>query len=848
MQIDQQERSPLHAVALFLLMTGIWISVFSAGGYFPFGRFLTLAAVSSVFVLLVFEPVRFAAQTAHMKTWTLLLLGLIAIAALQVLPISSELGFQTSVQKIRSEFGGANDGFSFTLSPWRSRTRLSLLTIGIGGFFAASVLLRNRRARVVLLSAVTLCGVLQVFWAVVQAVRYPNFIFWGIENPGTSRPLGTFLNCNHGADFVGIALACAVGLSWWWFRDESRGNSFEYEMRGLIQSIAASPFSMALWLSIGWLLIGLAISMSRGAWISFIAAGLLLPVCWKSQRKERKGVAITIVAVCIIGAIAGIQTLGFGDRIERGLDDLEVETVLADARFEHWKEAIPAAQHFLPLGAGFGTYGYSYLPFNPKPANGWFTYAHNQYLETMLEAGIPGMALLLIAMWLLLRACLRLCNSERTATEQAIGVAGLIAFAMQGFHAFTDFGLMMPGNLLVFCTLMGGVVGTASTVADSTPEEGVKEARRPWFGLCTGLITLAFSGVALAVATWHQMADVRGDRILTETLFDPATPAPSIDEVGEWIESVTAELSRSPENEDLIRRLVQLRLHRAQRQSYEQMTSAGVSYASAWDAASIETTIMRLYQQDSLTDEEKSAIYDAVKADESLAAALNELETARALNPLQSRTHYRLAQLLAVRGEEWETEFEHSARLSVVDPKQSLGNGLLAWAAGDKEAMTGQWRQTLQTNPSARRIILRLSALMMSDSEIANELMPDRWVVPYRLALEAPKDSSLRSQLLERAKRTASKTLSNQAEQKSAFAMIAQASGEVAESIQYLEDLVTSNARDPELRYRLAHALLVTEQSENAMPHARIAVNLKPNSEKYRRLFARIEARVRAAR
>ena len=64
------------------------------------------------------------------------------------------------------------------------------------------------------------------------------------------------------------------------------------------------------------------------------------------------------------------------------------------------------------------------------------------------------------------------------------------------------------------------------------------------------------------------------------------------------------------------------------------------------------------------------------------------------------------------------------------DPKQSFATGLLAWAAKDIPAMTSQWRQTLQTSAVYADIMLRLSRMRLTDEQVIEQLMPDRWYIP----------------------------------------------------------------------------------------------------------------------
>lgn len=842
-----QTDSSLQWIARVLLVACLWAAVWLVGGYYPFARFVCLSLLGGALILAWMEPLKSSHRLSNSKTWLVLAAVFVAIGLVQSLPLWERIPDSvTGVQQIRKAFGDEAARFPLTLSPWQTRTRLATISIGLVGFFVSLMLFHTRRSKVFLLASVTLCGIGQVFWGVVQAARFRNDIFWSIQNPGGSRPFGTFLNCNHGADFVGMSFACALGIAWWWYRDDSGPNSFDYETRGLIQSISASPLSVLLWLSMGWLLVGLAITVSRGGWMSFLVALCALPVLWKGLSRGRRGLLPISLLVSVTVAAAGIQVLGLGDRVERGMDELEVENVLSDLRFDHWQEVIPAVKHFLPLGSGLGTYGHAYLPFHPEPANGWFTYAHNQYLETIVELGIPGCLLLLVAMWAAFRVCRRLCSSERTAIQQGLGVAAMIAFLMQALHAITDFGLMMPANLLT----LGVLLGAAANATHESTGTG-QPVSQGWLAATAnrliGLCGLAFLTAVVGLSLFHQMADVRSDQLLALTEYDPTTQDPALAETESWIAKLEAEIQQSPENEYLLRRLIQLRIHHAQRSSFDRVTQEGVAYAQAWDATAIEGAIARLFYDgdDALEAEEKRAMEQRIQDSIQLNTAWDELEASRALNPVQPRTHFRQAQIAAVSGREWRTAFSRSSQLAVVDPSLSLGNGLLAWAANDQDAMVNQWRQTLQTDPEKASVITRLARTRLSDEEFVRQLIPDRWTVPYRLArqMNGTATEALRVNLLKKADSIAQATIKEEPALSQARATIARAAGDLTLAIQLLGDVAKANPDDAESHYRHALVLLENGQAKEAAAEARVALHLAPGKYEYSQLFERARKR-----
>jgi tetratricopeptide (TPR) repeat protein len=179
-------------------------------------------------------------------------------------------------------------------------------------------------------------------------------------------------------------------------------------------------------------------------------------------------------------------------------------------------------------------------------------------------------------------------------------------------------------------------------------------------------------------------------------------------------------------------------------------------------------------------------------------------------------------------------------RLSVVDSRQSLGNGLLAWAAGDTEAMTQQWRQTLSVDLTHLELIYRLSRLKLTDEAIATHLMPENWMAPYRLSAFIAKDRAtegLRKQLLQLASENASKEQLEYIPKQKTMAVIASALQDYQAASEHYKKAVQADLKDPELRYLLAYSLYRSGNPNEAAIQARVAMNLAPTNERYKKLF-----------
>ena len=89
-----------------------------------------------------------------------------------------------------------------------------------------------------------------------------------------------------------------------------------------------------------------------------------------------------------------------------------------------------------------------------------FSWAHNDYLQVLIELGVPGLLLLLWVMGAAgvgaYRARKRLAGDTALLQLHAGYLAACVALAL---HSFTDFSLHLAANAALFSTILGVAVG-----------------------------------------------------------------------------------------------------------------------------------------------------------------------------------------------------------------------------------------------------------------------------------------------------------------------------------------------------------------------------------------------------
>jgi len=246
------------------------------------------------------------------------------------------------------------------------------------------------------------------------------------------EPKSVFLDLNsHAAFLVLIALAAAgyflAAYAGW------QGNG-------------ARSWQLILGAAVSVLVFAVAITAGRGALLALVTGmGVLLAVAW--WRKLRRPAAL-LAAISVVALVAG--NLAARGRTTERLVTLVDPAAAGWGRFMIWEQAWNLIKESPWLGKGLGTFGLVF-PSRQHPLDGSAGFmVHNDYLQLWLEAGLPGLVLLLAIYVSTLVLFIRVLRSDRYTTAQALEItglfSGLLAIAM---HSFINFNLyVLPTSLI----------------------------------------------------------------------------------------------------------------------------------------------------------------------------------------------------------------------------------------------------------------------------------------------------------------------------------------------------------------------------------------------------------------
>jgi len=262
---------------------------------------------------------------------------------------------------------------------------------------------------------------------------------WETTNFGSL--VGFFANRNHMATLCLVAIPFAAALAGRGLNSRDRSANLRLWAGGLV---------------IGLIVVALGAIQSRFgvlAAIPALAGGLMIG--WVSSGRSRPGPAILLL---FLGGALGLSVVGLFaldpilDRFERGSE--------FEGRFDNWPIVAQAAQDFLPFGSGMGSFDPVYRSYEPVETlrAAYFNQAHNDYLEIWLEAGWPGVALVIATfVWWGRRSwsAWRAGSHPDRDLQRAASVALLLIAA----HSTADYPLRTETIAVVFalcCALLDG--------------------------------------------------------------------------------------------------------------------------------------------------------------------------------------------------------------------------------------------------------------------------------------------------------------------------------------------------------------------------------------------------------
>jgi hypothetical protein len=257
---------------------------------------------------------------------------------------------------------------------------------------------------------------------------------------------GTFINRNHFAGFIEMVWPLALG-----FTLAQGGWGQGYTLKKILASERLNGQAL-LALGIVVLLLALLFSRSRagiaGASMGFLTFILLARSGSKGMSRYTWLMLVGIVGMLVVYSMA----IGIGPIAERffTLSD-------GDSRLAFWRDSLPIIKDH-PLGIGLRNFEKVFPVYNVSMlADKRLEYAHNDYLQLLIEAGWIGFTALLTGFLIfMVKSAYRIkhMNPHKDPMRFFLAAGAFSGLVSLAFHSFFDFNLQIPANCVYFVTLM----------------------------------------------------------------------------------------------------------------------------------------------------------------------------------------------------------------------------------------------------------------------------------------------------------------------------------------------------------------------------------------------------------
>jgi O-antigen ligase len=387
------------------------------------------------------------------NTLQLPVLGLIVLGLIQLLPLRAAPGTEGLPLTLTK---------SLSLDPYA--TRLVLVQIvSLFIYFMATLVFTDTPQRLrALTRTITIFGFLLAMFGLTQSFTTDGSKVYWFRELAQSTAFGPFINRHHFAGYMELALALPLGLLF----------------SGSIETYKRPLYAFAATL----MAVSLIMTQSRGGIIALAAEILFLvviagPSLGRNEEDKRKkrvtslmiraGLAAGLVVILFFGVIA----IGGADSFTRLLGTVNAADPTT-GRSHFWSVTLDVIKTYPMTGSGLGSFSAIYTRFDSR--NGYYRLeqAHNDYLQTLSDAGIIGGILGLAFIVILFRKGFQRRNTQ-DKFRRGVATGALAGCFAVLVHSAFDFTLHTTANALLFL-----VLAALATLDRRVDESGGVQRRR----------------------------------------------------------------------------------------------------------------------------------------------------------------------------------------------------------------------------------------------------------------------------------------------------------------------------------------------------------------------------------
>jgi O-antigen ligase len=263
---------------------------------------------------------------------------------------------------------------------------------------------------------------------------------------GAPEAVGSYNSRDHYCCILEMALPLAIAYGFVFFGGKSPASTVWPALK-----------AGSCWLTALLLVLGILFSLSRAGWFDSLVSLIALAILILFPKTPSTGRRLAIVGGLLFVVFALLLVASPGAMLGRLVGTLTPDS---NGRIYIWSELLPLLHEFRWFGTGLMGFDPVFLKYQAFVNEKRIDFAHNDFLQYLIEMGIVGFLPLIASLWALILPVIKQSWSIPTlspsSNEARLLLAGCVAsFLALFFHSLVDFNLYIPANLFTFAWILG---------------------------------------------------------------------------------------------------------------------------------------------------------------------------------------------------------------------------------------------------------------------------------------------------------------------------------------------------------------------------------------------------------
>ncbi len=291
-----------------------------------------------------------------------------------------------------------------------------------------------------ILATFLLSAAFQAGYGLYEFLTNHHYIFFYEKTVNREYATGTFINRNHYAAYLAMAVPLIFGIIAGYFTPLSRKeNEPALSKLAIVLKMEGGKILLLLFI-FGLIAPAIICSMSRGGILSvFIASFVFLALYVRSNKRASR--APRWLGLLLLGsAIVAIATW---EPLHARFEQMSEQFTARRARTVIYADTARIFLSFPLTGAGAGTFMQVFPAHRSFVAYDVYRYAHNDYLQLLAETGIAGLIFIAMLSFAIFSRLARILMRAfgKTSVFQIGSFCSILTLAL---HSVTEFPLQIP--------------------------------------------------------------------------------------------------------------------------------------------------------------------------------------------------------------------------------------------------------------------------------------------------------------------------------------------------------------------------------------------------------------------